>query len=103
MAKTQAFPATLNFAHQKTSSRLWVIFTVLIPIKPIILIPHFIALMVLGMVAGVLMIVGLLTTLITGSYPPSLENFLVGVSRWKWRVGAYFMCLTDKYPPFSLE
>jgi hypothetical protein len=27
----------------------------------------------------------------------------VGVMRWGTRVSAYFLLLTDKYPPFSLE
>jgi hypothetical protein len=31
------------------------------------------------------------------------RSFVVGVMRWGARVSAYFLLLTDKYPPFSLE
>ena len=41
--------------------------------------------------------------LITGKYPAGMHNYMVGVLRWQFRVGAYMGYLTDVYPPFSLS
>jgi Domain of unknown function (DUF4389) len=41
--------------------------------------------------------------LFTGRWPEGLRSFVVGVIRWGTRVSAYFLLLTDKHPPFSLE
>jgi Domain of unknown function (DUF4389) len=97
-----AYPANVTFKHQDKSSRLWALLTI-IPIKMIALIPHFFVLYLLQIVAGILAIAGILVTLFTGKYPKSIENIVVGLFRWIWRVNAYFMCLTDKYPPFALK
>jgi hypothetical protein len=40
--------------------------------------------------------------LFTGSYPPSLAPFGVGVMRWSLRVEAYLLLLVDDYPPFDI-
>jgi hypothetical protein len=41
--------------------------------------------------------------LFTGRWPDGLRTFVVGVIRWATRVNAYFLLLTDEYPPFSLD
>ena len=42
--------------------------------------------------------------LLTGRYPRSLFDFVVGTYRWLLRVGAYaFLLVIDSYPPFSLR
>jgi len=38
-----------------------------------------------------------------GKHVEGLRSFLIGVSRWSWRVSAYSGLLRDEYPPFSLE
>jgi len=84
------------------SSRLWALLT-LFGIKAIALIPHMIVLYILQIVSAILMIIGIIATLFMGRYPQGIENFLVGIARWGWRLTAYFMCMTDKYPPFTLK
>jgi hypothetical protein len=32
-----------------------------------------------------------------------MRNYVIGVSRWSNRVSAYFLLMTDVYPPFSLD
>ena len=41
--------------------------------------------------------------MITGRYPRTLFNFIVGFLRWNNRVISYaFVLTTDRYPPFRL-
>jgi hypothetical protein len=73
-------------------------------VKWILAFPHYVILFFLsfGVVAATL--IAWVVILITGRYPQELFNFVVGVSRWGLRVGAYaFLLTTDKYPPFSLK
>jgi Domain of unknown function (DUF4389) len=69
--------------------------------RGLLVIPHYIALLFVGIAAYVAIIIGWFAVLITGSWPEGLRNFLVGVQRWGMRVGAYLLLLTDEYPPFS--
>jgi len=69
----------------------------------LLVIPHLIALFVVGFVATLAHIVGFFAVLITGRWPEGLRNIVVGFFRWTLRVNAYHMLLTDRYPPFSLR
>lgn len=72
-------------------------------VKWLLAIPHYVVLFVLGIAATVVVIGGFFTVLITGEYPQTLRDFLVGVYRYNLRVQAYAGLLTDQYPPFSLQ
>ena len=73
-------------------------------VKWFLAIPHYIILMVLWLVVFVLTIIAWFIVLITGRYPRSMFDFVVGVDRWSYRVMAYmFMLTTDRYPPFRLS
>ena len=65
--------------------------------------PHYVALFFLGIGASVVLIIAWFSTIITGTYPVGMFNYLVGVMRWGARVSAYVFLLTDQYPPFSLD
>ncbi len=41
--------------------------------------------------------------LFTGKYHMDFFKFAMGMNRWSYRVMAYGLLMTDKYPPFSLE
>jgi hypothetical protein len=69
----------------------------------ILVIPQAIVLALLVVAAVVAWVIALFAVLFTGRWPEGLRRFVVGVMRWGTRVGAYFLLLTDKYPPFSLE
>jgi Domain of unknown function (DUF4389) len=69
----------------------------------ILVIPHLIVLAVLGIAAWVAVIIGVFVVLFTGQWAAGLRDFVVGVFRWSTRVSAYFLLLTDEYPPFSLD
>ena len=73
-------------------------------IKWLLAIPHYIALVVLGVLALLVTILAWLSILITGRYPQVMFDFVVGVWRWGTRVSAYaFLLTTDRYPPFRLR
>ena len=73
-------------------------------VKWFLAIPHYIVLMVLGLVVVFVTIIAWFAILFTGSYPRGLFDFVVGVGRWGTRVWAYaFLLVTDVYPPFSLR
>ena len=73
-------------------------------VKWLLAIPHYIVLFFLWLAALVVIVVAWFAILITGGYPRSLFDFVVGVGRWTLRVSAYaFLLVTDRYPPFSLS
>jgi hypothetical protein len=73
-------------------------------VKWFLAIPHYVVLWFLGVGVVVAVVVAWFAILLTGRYPRSLFEFVVGVFRWSLRVAAYaFLLTTDRYPPFSLE
>jgi hypothetical protein len=73
-------------------------------IKWFLAIPHYIVLSVLVTIAMLLTIIAWFAIIFTGKYPEGIFNFVVGVSRWSYRVQGYaFLLVTDRYPPFRLN
>jgi hypothetical protein len=73
-------------------------------VKWLLAVPHYVILVFLGIAAVITVVVAWFAIQITGRYPRSLFDFVVGVLRWSLRVGAYTALLvTDRYPPFSLQ
>ncbi len=72
-------------------------------VKWLLLIPHYVVLVILGIGAFFAIIIAWFAILVTGRYPRGLFNFVVGVGRYGLRVSAYgFLLITDRYPPFRL-
>ena len=92
------YPVTLEIDYDDNLSR-WMIF-----IKWLLAIPHIIVLLVLEIAGVVVVTIAFFAILFTGRYPRGMFDFVVGVTRWYWRVQAYaFLLMTDRYPPFSLK
>jgi hypothetical protein len=73
-------------------------------VKWLLAIPHYIVLFFLAIGAFFATVIAWFAILVTGRYPRSLFDFIVGVGRWGLRVNAYtFLLVTDRYPPFSLR
>ena len=73
-------------------------------VKWLLAIPHFIVLIILGIVAIFAIVFAWFAILFTGRYPRGVFDFVVGVGRWSYRVQAYaFLMITDRYPPFSID
>ncbi|MCW2801665.1 MAG: hypothetical protein JWQ70_3137 [Aeromicrobium sp.] len=69
----------------------------------LMVIPHIIALGIVGIAAALAYIVAWFAVLFTGKWPAGIRDFIVGVQRWSTRLNAYMYLLTDEFPPFSLS
>ena len=52
---------------------------------------------------GVLVLFAGVALLVTGRYPRSIFDLVVGLNRWMYRVIPYAALMTDRYPPFRLD
>jgi len=94
-----SYPLTLKGELTEPLSRwLWLF-------KWVLVIPHIVILVFLGIAAAFVTIIAFFSILFTGLYPRRLFDFTVGVLRWCWRVSYYsYSALgTDRYPPFTLK
>ncbi|MDQ1447766.1 MAG: hypothetical protein QOC79_737 [Actinomycetota bacterium] len=69
----------------------------------ILAIPQVIVVALLSVVALVAGLIAFFAVLFTGRWPDGLRDFVIKVMRWGVRVQAYFLLLTDEYPPFALD
>ncbi len=90
------YPVTFDVEYPGRLSRLLIFF------KWLLIIPHLIVLVLLGIVYWITLVIAWFAILFTGRYPKGLFNFGVGLLRWGARINAYYMLMRDDYPPFSL-
>lgn len=96
-------PIQVSYTRQESYSRLYAVPILGIVIRAVLLIPHLIALYVLGAILGLVHLVAWIPVLFSGTYPQWAYSVTTGVLRWGVRVGGYYFGLTDKYPPFSMS
>lgn len=97
------YPAGLDAIYPERSSRLLAVLLILLFIKAVLAIPHFIILALYGLAAALIGFIAQWIVLFTGRYPQGFFNFVLGNMQWSWRVTAWVIGLTDRYPPFSSE
>lgn len=90
------YPLQADIEHQEEYARFLPL------VKWLLLFPHYIVLFVLGIAALFVAIISFFAVIITRRYPQGMFDFMVGVHRWAWRVQAYLLLMTDRYPPFTL-
>jgi len=95
----ERYPAVrLEIDYPETLSR-WLPF-----VKWLLAIPHFFALLFVGLAAGVVLLIAWFAILFTARFPRGMFDFAVGYLRWSVRVNAYAgLLVTDTYPPFALR
>ena len=98
-----AYPVQVSFRTPPEANRFWAIPLIGFLVKAVVLIPHFVFLTALTTVAVLAQLVLWVPVFITGEYPEWGYSLVRGTIRWWVRVEAYFLGLTDEYPPFSLE
>jgi hypothetical protein len=102
------YPATLTVEYPEHLSRGLVL------VKWWLLaIPHYIVVAIFvgggvwalhyGGLIGLLVLFALVALLVTGRYPQSIFDLVLGLNRWALRVAAYAALMTDQYPPFRLD
>jgi hypothetical protein len=91
------YPARVELAYPTRFNRLLVL------VKWLLAIPHYIALYVLQLILYVVMFIAFFAILITGKFPRGLFDYVVGYLRWSTRVTSYVLLMTDDYPPFTLD
>lgn len=110
-AMNSEYPVQLEVDPAASQYR-WKVF-----LRPILTIPHWIIIALLGIAGFVVWLVASFSIVLTARYPEGLLRFSIGIARWATRVSAYGGTLntdletyfsvtggflTDKYPPFTL-
>jgi hypothetical protein len=101
---TADYPIRLEVRRDATQSRLTNFpLGIGMIIRSILLIPHFIILYFLQIVANIVYFIACFAILFSGRYPRGLFNFYVGYMRWNANMTGYLVSAYDKYPPFSMD
>jgi hypothetical protein len=94
-AAADRHPIGLIVTDDLQRNRLTVFFRLLLAI------PHFIWVLLWGIVAEVAVLVAWFAALFTGRVPEGVHNFIAAWLRYSTRVTAYVFLLADPFPPFS--
>lgn len=105
LASRDTYPADLKVAYPERLSRGLVL------VKWWLLaIPHYLIISILqggtgyrwGGLQLLLVLFAAIANLCTGRYPQDLWVLVMGINHWVYRVAAYVLLMTDRYPPFRL-
>jgi hypothetical protein len=98
----EGHPVTVRFDEGVRINRLWGIPVIGILVRGLILIPHYIVLSFLGILAWFLVGFAWVPVLVLGRQADVMYTIVGGYNRWYFRVLAYQLLMVDRYPPFSL-
>lgn len=115
------YPASLEVTYPARLSRGLVLVKWLLALPHLIIVGLFVATIMLYPIAALnelggdvqlaggysvlnlLVVIAGFFILVTGKYPASQFDFLMGINRWMHRVVVYVGLMTDDYPPFRLD
>jgi len=98
-----AYPVNVSYDRGAAINRLWGIPLIGQMVRWILLIPHFIVMILLAIVAAIQLLVAWIPVLILGRFPGWGYRWIGGLLAYSQRVQAYSMLMTSTYPPFALE
>jgi hypothetical protein len=98
-----AYPVNVSYDRTARINRFWGIPLIGWFVRWIMLIPHYILLVLVSIVAAILMLFTWIPVLILGRFPGWGYRWIGGLMGWTTRVQAYIGLLTSTYPPFSLS
>jgi hypothetical protein len=100
-ARPAAQAVDLAAPYPERSSRIQALGGLLF-VKPLIALPHLVILVFLDIAAWVVFLCAQFPVMFVARYPRGMHAFITGVLRWNFRVAAFLLGLTDRYPPFTL-
>jgi hypothetical protein len=95
-------PVRVRYDEGVRINRLWGIPVLGLLVRAILLIPHFVILWLLFLLAAVLVVFSWVPVLILGRQADLVYRIVGGATRWWLRVYSYLLMMVDRYPPFSL-
>ncbi|MGO8686982.1 MAG: DUF4389 domain-containing protein [Candidatus Dormibacteria bacterium] len=95
-----ANPVQLTIEHQERYNRGLGCLGIIYILREILLIPAFICLFLVGIVAGIVFWFMQWAVVLTGHYPKGPHSFITGFLRYLTRIYAWLFGLTDTYPGF---
>lgn len=98
-----AYPVNVSFDRAAPIDRLWGLPVVGVFVRSILLIPHYILLFLVAIIASILLLFTWIPVLILGRFPGWGYRWIGGLFAWQVRVQAYLALLTPRYPPFALS
>jgi hypothetical protein len=98
----EGYPVTVRFDEGVRINRLWGIPIIGLVVRWIVLLPHWILLTVLAILAAFLVVFAWLPVLLLGRQADTIYSIVGGYDRWLLRATAYLFFMVDRYPPFSL-
>jgi hypothetical protein len=102
MPGPSSYPIRVEFDEQEPINRLWGIPILGHIVRALILLPHFIIIAVLGYVIAFSILISWIPILVNGRPAGWMNSLYGGTYRWGTRAAAYWLMLTDTYPPFGL-
>ena len=97
-----AYPVNVSYDREAAINRLWGIPIIGQLVRWIVLLPHFLVLFLVAIVAALMLLVSWIPVLLLGRFPGWGYRWIGGLMGWSTRVQAYYYLLTPTYPPFSL-
>jgi hypothetical protein len=98
-----AYPVNVSYDRSAGINRLWGIPLIGATIRFLLLIPHFLILILIALIAGIMLLFSWIPVLILGRFPGWGYRWVGGLMGWWVRLQAYMYFMTSKYPPFSLS
>ena len=96
------YPVRLEVDYVETSSPLLAIAS-LVGVKLVLLVPHLLVVGFLLIASAFVAVAGWIIVIMTARHTSLLFEFQAAVLAWLTRIMAWYLGLTDQYPPFVLR